>query len=297
MARKVSLTRVARLAYWSVHIEAWLRSGLSQRAYCGHQRLAVGKMRRWVQILSVSGSTTPQSPRKPGLSRVPRTHSARSKALIAFWSMHVEALNWSGLPVGQYAHVHGLSVYSLKHWRSKLDSKPPDFDWRERLHPSARPGPSASNKLSNDSDKLSNGTPQARPQSPAPSGAPPDGRSNRRRFTEAQKLAIVAETERLTATVSSVARRHDIAPSMVSRWRSELGLTPTKGARLATVRLVERRQRGRPKKPPPLVLHHILPAPPDSVAVTLADGRCVYAPAGTDPDVVRRFVAERESAS
>ena len=43
-----------------------------------------------------------------------------------------------------------------------------------------------------------------------------DRRSNRRHFTDEQKLAIVMEAEAPGVTVTAVARRHDIADAIVS---------------------------------------------------------------------------------
>ncbi|ESW76729.1 MULTISPECIES: transposase [unclassified Mesorhizobium] len=43
-----------------------------------------------------------------------------------------------------------------------------------------------------------------------------DGRSNRRRFSDAQKQAIVQETEKPGVSVAEVCRRHGMATSMPS---------------------------------------------------------------------------------
>jgi hypothetical protein len=45
-----------------------------------------------------------------------------------------------------------------------------------------------------------------------------DGRSNRRRFSDEQKRAIVQETEKPGVSVAQVCRRHGLATSMVFRW-------------------------------------------------------------------------------
>jgi transposase len=45
--------------------------------------------------------------------------------------------------------------------------------------------------------------------------------STRRAWTRAQKQAILAEAERAGTTVSAVARRHGVAPSLLFRWRRE----------------------------------------------------------------------------
>lgn len=47
----------------------------------------------------------------------------------------------------------------------------------------------------------------------------------RRRWSVAEKRAVVAETE--TASVSSVARRHGVSASLVFRWRRELRGKPS----------------------------------------------------------------------
>lgn len=45
------------------------------------------------------------------------------------------------------------------------------------------------------------------------------GVARRRRFTTEQKMAIVAETMQPGTTISTVARRHGLSPSLVFRWR------------------------------------------------------------------------------
>ena len=45
------------------------------------------------------------------------------------------------------------------------------------------------------------------------------GIARRRRFTMEQKLAVVAETMQPGMSISYVARRHGLSPSLVFRWR------------------------------------------------------------------------------
>ena len=45
------------------------------------------------------------------------------------------------------------------------------------------------------------------------------GIARRRRFTTEQKLAVVAETMQPGMSISYVARRHGLSPSLVFRWR------------------------------------------------------------------------------
>lgn len=53
----------------------------------------------------------------------------------------------------------------------------------------------------------------------------------RRRYTTEQKLAVVAEATAPGASISEVARRHDLLPSQVFKWRRlvELGVIGLKG--------------------------------------------------------------------
>jgi hypothetical protein len=46
--------------------------------------------------------------------------------------MHVEALNWSGMSVREYATALLLSPTRLRKWRDRIDD---GTDWREHLHP------------------------------------------------------------------------------------------------------------------------------------------------------------------
>jgi len=46
----------------------------------------------------------------------------------------------------------------------------------------------------------------------------------RRRWTRAEKQSIVAECEAGKASVSATARKHNIAPSLLFRWRRELSV-------------------------------------------------------------------------
>jgi transposase-like protein len=292
---KAWLEGAARRSFWSIHIKAWRESGVGQHAYCRDHGLSRNTFRRWLKALEVAAAQRSERKKQRRKAGIPVSHR-RTKAVMAFWAMHVEALNWSGLRASEYAQAHGLPVDSLRRWRQELDRNPPDKDWREMLHPSARPWPKTGVELST---RTKFSPPESR-LTEAPK-APPgrDGRSNRRTFTEQEKLRLVAETQQPGASVSAVARRHQIATSVLFRWRAELGLAQSKSAEFATVatiRVQERRRRGRPRKEAAtLALQGLLPCPEGSIVVELGDGRHVFAPAGSDPEAVRRYVAERET--
>ena len=155
----------------------------------------------------------------------------RSRALQAFWAMHVEAMNWSGMGIREYASGLRLSPHALRKWRDRIENAEGEIDWRAHLHPSACPqistGASSAAKDSSRENDLTAAC-EARP--------PHDGRSNRRSFTDEEKLAVVLESEQPGMSVAEVCRRHRIVTSMVFRWRVQFGFTGKKAAKLATLR-------------------------------------------------------------
>jgi hypothetical protein len=42
-------------------------------------------------------------------------------ALQAFWGMHIEAMNWSGMGHAEYTAALGLSPHALRIWRDRLE--------------------------------------------------------------------------------------------------------------------------------------------------------------------------------
>jgi transposase-like protein len=287
----------AKRVYWQTHIEAWQRSGLSRKSYCDEHRLWPTTFRRWLKMFEEDAGQKLERAEKRRKKRA-RTLSAgkRSKAVQAFWAMHVEALQWSGLSASAYAKVHHLTPQTLLKWRDRLEVEPEGIDWREMLHPSARPRTNRG-RLSTAAKTSAKEQPVEIVLTDSPSVDPPrDGRSNRRSFTTEEKRAIVMETEAPDVSVAAVARRHEIATSMIFRWRSQFGLGRGKPAQLAAVRVAEERPgRTHGTRPETVVLSGLLPIPNGMAAVDLPDGRRVFAPAGSDPEAVRRHVAERET--
>ena len=289
----------ARREWWSLHIEAWQRSGLSRRRYCRSHRLSADVFRRWVRLLVDDRAVRAKAEleREKRLEKRIRkgkrlSSGTRSKAVQAFWAMHVEALNWSGMTVTHYALALGISVYSLRRWCELFETEEVSIDWRSLLHPSARPP--LSTGVSTGANELT----LEQPLTIAPSaGAMLDRRSNRRHFTDEQKLAIVMETEAIDATVAGVARRHDIVTSMIFRWRVQFGFGKETPAKLATVRLAGKEKIGAAgAHGSAVLLPDLLPVPDGMAAIDLPDGRRVFAPLGADPEAVRRHVAAQEAA-
>ena len=298
----------AHSPYWSLHVEAWRRSGLNRSEYCRRHGLSKNTFDRWLKhliskeearehaeyLLELRREERRRQRGKNGKMRQRRRYAVstdtRSRALQAFWAMHVEAMNWSGMSVRDYATALLLSPTSLRKWRDRLDDGEVEIDWRAHLHPSARPPISTSASDSAKESQAENILTTARALDPTPSE-----RKQRRSFTNAEKRAIVLETEQPGATVSQVARAHRIVTSVLFRWRAEFGFGKGKAAHLVAVRIADEQRSGdRNAGAEAVVLQDVLPIPPGAVAVELADGRRVFAPPGSDPEDVRRYIAERE---
>jgi transposase-like protein len=282
----------ARRAWWATHLEAWRRSGVTRTEYCRLHRLNKSTFDRWLNALNLLESAREEARQRRKRTREPVSGNKRNKAIQAFWAMHVEALNWSGVSAKDYAAAHHISVYSLRTWRARLDADPLQVDWRVRLHPSFRATISSDASSAAKEQLAENSLTDATTAAPAR-----DGRSNRRSFTDAEKLAIVMEAEQPGVSAAAVCRRHNIATSMIFRWRVQFGVRQGEHAKLAAVRVSDGQGGGEPAAAvETLDLRNLLPVPGGMEVVELADGRKVFAPIGSDPDAVRKHVAERENA-
>jgi transposase-like protein len=270
----------ARRTWWSVHVDAWQRSGLSQRRYCCHYRLDTTTFARWLKVLADAERLRPQrhfdAGKRPQRKPPHLSTNTRNRA--------VEAMTWCELSVGDYATAHRLSPNSLRRRRDLLDAGEIEIDRRARLHPSALPQistrTSAGAKESGAHRRLT---------SRSVGDASPDHRSARRAFDADQKRAVALECDRPGASVSAVARGYGIATSVLFRWRAELGLGRKGKVVLAAVRTQSVSTKDAS------LLHDLLPMPDGMAAFGLPDGRRVFAPAGTDPEAVRWHVAGRET--
>ncbi len=281
----------ARRAWWATHLEAWRRSGVTRTEYCRLHRLNKSTFDRWLNALNLLESAREEARQRRKRTREPVSGNKRNKAIKAFWAMHVEALNWSGVSAKDYAAAHHISVYSLRTWRARLDADPLQVDWRVRLHGSVRATISSDASSAAKEQLVENSLTDG-----ATAGPARDGRSNRRRFTDAEKLAIVIEAEQPGVSAAAVCRRHNIATSMIFRWRVEFGVRRREQAELAAVRVSDGECVGEPAAAVETIdLQNLLPVPDGMELIELADGRKVFAPIGSDPDAVRKHIAEREN--
>lgn len=195
----------------------------------------------------------------------------RDKAVQAFWAMHVEAMNWSGMGVREYAAALQLSPHSLRKWRDRLDEGEVDIDWRAHLHPSARPVVGTSANASAPKSSLTD----ASNNDPGTVERP-----SRRFFSDEDKRIIALESDQPGVSVSAVARKHGIVTGLLFRWRVQFGVAQKKRAKLAPVALPD-------DLPATLLLRDLVRPPGGMMAVDLADGRRVFVPEGSDLDAVR----------
>ena len=106
------------------------------------------------------------------------------------------------------------------------------------------------------------------------------GPERRRHWTPEQKRALVTMAFAPGAVVAEVARRADVNPSLIYRWRRDLQTAPTDFAAVMTV----------PAAASPVSCGG------DGITLVLADGTQVHIPASTAPELaaaVIRAVAGR----
>jgi hypothetical protein len=79
----------AHRSFWSVHVEAWRRSGLTRTEYCREQRLSKGTFDRWLKALDAWESLRIEERKRRRRAKHPLSSNKRNKAVQAFWAMHI----------------------------------------------------------------------------------------------------------------------------------------------------------------------------------------------------------------
>ena len=153
--------------------------------------------------------------------------------------------------------------------------------WRDRLYESARSRSTGARDKERAPESSLTGAANEVPQAPAIPA--------RRFFSDEQKLAIAIESGQPGATVSAVARKYGIVTGLLFRWRVQFGVAQKKRARLAPVTVADDMVAA-------TVLRDLVQPPEGMMAIDLPDGRRVFAPAGSDPNVVRARVESGEIA-
>lgn len=206
------------------------------------------------------------------------------EAVQAFWRMHIDGWRRSELTQRAYCAVHGLSRKSFCNWRARFKHEDVVAERKAVRRHRPRTSPSAS------------------PRTMAPAEAtldvPSPGR--RRVFSEELKRQIVEETCRPGASVSAVARRHGLSPSVLFRWRDALG--QGQSGDNTTFLAVQIDDGGaastgpsspnlEASSPPPSI---IVERPSAEIEVELIGGRRLRFDRDVDPETVRRMVVALE---
>lgn len=121
----------------------------------------------------------------------------------------------------------------------------------------------------------------------------------RRKWSDAEKQAIVAEAAQPGANISAVARRHGIKPSLLFRWRRLAGdapIHPTAPAFLPVALALPPAHSGpaspAPSSPRPAALADTEEGrrPDDRIEIELGNGRLMRVGAGVSTDALKRII-------
>ena len=112
--------------------------------------------------------------------------------------------------------------------------------------------------------------------------------TKRRRWPDVLKRQLVAETREPGASVSIVARRHDVNANQLFKWRRELAELPHTDAKLLPVAVAPEPAADRAPASGPLL--RVMP-PPARIEITVAGGVRVRIEGAADPAAVTAAVA------
>ena len=214
----------------------------------------------------------------------------------AFWSRHVALWMRSAFSQREYCERHGISRSLMSKWWIWLRE---DRAREERIKISRCRGRSRRSTMTNEA---SHRTYDAANVSPAALLKEKADRPvvRRRRFTEDEKRHFLDLANKSGSSISDVAQRHDLALSLLFRWRKELGEGAAPFAGFSPVSVVD----GQMQVGPVLddvfdPISAIRPTAPltGGMEIALKDGRRVRVDADTDPEAVRRLLTLLEGTS
>jgi transposase len=128
----------------------------------------------------------------------------------------------------------------------------------------------------------------------------------RRRWSEAEKQAIVAEAAHPDANISAVARRHGIKPSLLFRWRRVARNAPVPTPEAAFIPVTFALPLARAEPPVPEAIRNAGDATPSSskaiqhhadsrIEIQLGNGRLVRVGASVDTQALKRILDALDS--
>jgi len=203
----------------------------------------------------------------------------------AYWRGHSEAWKLSGLNQREYCELHGISLKNFGNWRGQLKRE-------AEVGSQARWGRFP--RLRYRSGAISKTVSKRAPKPPATEPAAPPG--GRRQYSWDAKRRIVEETGRPNLSVSAVARRYGLRPSLLFRWRRELGAEPLpERATFLPVQITETSADAGADPGSPVAVPIIIERPAPGIEIELSDGRRVRFARDTDPETVRRMISALEA--
>lgn len=212
---------------------------------------------------------------------------------VEFWAGHIEVQRNAGCSQRAYCEQHGIRPRTFRRWALRLQRR------REAAVAAALDVAPEVVADTGAGARTSTGTEEV--LLPGPVAEILTGPELRRRWTEEQKLRLVAETFRPGASISGVARRHGVHSSVVFRWRRRFTEpVPTEGPapaaivpatitapNLVPVRVVADAPEPAPSPPPAFT-----PAPVAGlIEIELARGQRVRVDRHVDADALRRVLA------
>lgn len=187
-----------------------------------------------------------------------------SQDLESYWRGHVDAWKGSGMTLKAYSEAHGIGRWALGRWSRRFAAA------EEVSAPSHKDSPGAV---------------------PMTASAPlmmeiVEAAPHRRRWSQTAKEQLVAETCEPGMSVSLVARRRGVDPSLLFRWRRQL-LTPAEPPPLfAPVEMAD--------TTPVLPLAPPAPSGAGLIEIELAGGRRLRVGRDVDAEALRRVVSALE---
>lgn len=217
------------------------------------------------------------------------------------WAGHIEAQRREGCSQRAYCEQHGMRPRTFRRWalrlqrRGEVATAAAGRGWGPV--PGVLADPSADPSASTRTEEV---------LLPGPVAEILTGPERRRRWTEEQKLRLVAETFRPGASLSAVARRHGVHSSVLFRWRRRF-TEPAPGGDTALVPLaahgpdlVPVRVLAAPEaalSPPPAAVPVSTAVAAGLIEIELGQGQRVRVDRHVDADALRRVLGVLATAA
>lgn len=204
--------------------------------------------------------------------------------LREFWFRHLLAWQNSDLNQREYCEANDLPLKRFGNWRAELRDEMPPPPKRLLYRRSVAVCHMTDSATNKETGAVSPGY-----------RLPPLDQTQplRKGFSSADKRNIVAQLKRSGATVASVARRYDISPRTLFRWRQTYA--PDPDPVILPVAIVDEEADGAAATcsgPVPVST----PAPAPEVSITLKSGHEMRLPVNTAPETIQALLIQLDGA-